>query len=295
MRITSFSDPFNGKEGVYMITLDHLERQLLFRSDKDYVFGVNTLAIGTLKFKVFLLCYVLMDNHLHILVRGRYSECLSYYRWIVHRLTLMLSREYGVRGLLKQDAADVQAVLDPQALLNEVAYLLRNSYKARIDSPFNYRWTPSEVYFNPYLELMRGESFSGSEAAKILLGTHTDIPPYWEHHQGRILNKCFIDYPFVERVVGTGLALFDRVRKYDLESSLALTHGIEERISFTDSEMQEKILVICRHELHVESPHQLPRKDLLHLARTIAKRFACPPKQISRLLGIDQSVLDTVL
>lgn len=95
-----------------MITLDHLERQLLFRSDKDYVFGVNTLAIGTLKFKVFLLCYVLMDNHLHILVRGRYSECLSYYRWIVHRLTLMLSREYGVRGLLKQDAADVQAVLD---------------------------------------------------------------------------------------------------------------------------------------------------------------------------------------
>lgn len=295
MRITSFSDPFNGKDGVYMISMDHLERQLLFRTEMDFVYGVNTLAIGTLKFKIFLLCYVLMDNHLHILVRGRFCDCLAYYRWIVHRLSMMLSRQYGVRGLLRQDAADVQAVLDSQAFLNEVAYLLRNSYKARIDSPFCYRWAPSEVYFNAHLDIMKGERFYGSEAAKAFLGTHTDIPPNWEHHQGKILNKCFVDYHFVERVIGNGLSLFDRLRKYDLESSLALSHGFEEKISFTDSEMQEKILAICRNEFHVDSPHQLPRKDLLYLARTIAKRFACPPKQISRLLGIDPSVLDTVL
>ncbi len=295
MRITSFSDPFNGKEGVYMISMDHLERQLLFRSVKDYVYGVNTLAIGTLKFRVFLLCYVLMDSHLHILVRGRYCDCLAYYRWIAHRLTLMLSKEYGVRGLIKQDAADVQAVNDSQSLLNEISYLLRNSYKARIDSPFSYRWTPAEVYFNEYLDLMKGERFNGSEAAKVILGTHVDIPLSWEHHQGMILNKCFVDYRFVERVVGSGLALFDRLRKYDLESSMALSHGFEEKITFTDSEIQEKILVICRKELHVDSHHQLPRKDLLFLARTLAKRFSCPLKQIARLLSIDPSVLETIL
>ena len=248
--------------------MDHLERQLLFRSEKDYVYGVNTLAIGTLKFKVFLLCYVLMDNHLHILVRGRYCECLAYYRWIV---------------------------LDSRTLLNEVAYVLRNSYKARIESPFSYRWTPAEVYFNNYLDLMKGERFKGSEAAKGILGTHMDIPLNWEHHQGMILNKFFVDYRFVERVVESGIALFDRLRKYDLESSMALSLGFEEKITFTDSEMQEKILAICRNELHVKTPHQLPRKDLLYLARTLARRFFCPPKQIARLLSIDPSLLENVL
>ena len=295
MRIISFSDPFNGKEGVYMISMDHLERQLLFRSEKDYVYGVNTLAIGTLKFKIFLLCYVLMDNHLHILVKGRYSDCLAYYRWVAHRLAMMLAKEYGVRGLIKQDAADVQAVPDTQALLNEVAYLLRNSYKARIESPFCYRWTPAEVYFNTFRDLIKGKRVSGSEEAKAILGTHMDIPHNWEHHQGMILNKCFVDYRFVERAVGSGIALFDRLRKYDLESSMALSHGFEERISFTDSEMQEKILAICRKELHVDSHHQLSRKDLLFLARTLARRFSCPQKQIARLLSIDPSLLETIL
>lgn len=42
-------------------------------------------------------------------------------------------------------------------LLNEVAYLLRNPYKARIESPFSYPWAPFEVYFNPYLPQLRGE------------------------------------------------------------------------------------------------------------------------------------------
>ena len=295
MRIKAFTDPFNGKNGVYMISMDHLERQLLFRNEQDFIYGVNTIAIGTLKFRVFVLCYVLMDNHLHLLLRGRYEDCLAYYKWVLHRLALMLKNHHGIRGLLKGESTDVQAVRDSQGFINEVAYLLRNPYKARIESPFTYRWCPAEVYFNKYLDLMKGERFQNSDSAKKLLGTHTPIPPLWEHYQGCILNKCFVDYRTVERIVGNGLALFDRVRKYDLESAMAQIHGFEEKITFTDSEIQEKILSVCRNELHVESPNQLARKDLLYLARTLAKRFSCPPKQIARLLSIDPSILEAIL
>ena len=295
MRIKEFSDPFKGKKGVYMISLDHLERQLLFRSDQDYIYGVNTLAIGTLKFQVVVLCYALMDNHLHILLLGLWKDCLAYFKWVLHRLSIMMKNRYGIQGLLKEDAADVQAVPDPQALLNEVAYLLRNPYKARIDSPFSYRWSSAEVYFNVNLDLTKGERFKSAAEAQRILGTHIGIPPHWEHYQGRILNKCFVDYRMVERYIENSLAFFDRLRKYDLESAVAQKHGIEEKITFTDSEIQEKILVICRNEYHVDSIHQLTRKDLLRLARALAGRFACPPKQIARLLGLDPSLLDTVL
>ena len=66
-------------------------------------------------------------------------------------------------------------------------------------------------------------------------------------------------------------------------------------MTFTDNEMQEKIQAVCRNELHVNSPHQLGRKDLLRLARTLAYRFSATKKQISRLLGIASDVLDNAL
>ena len=85
------------------------------------------------------------------------------------------------------------------------------------------------------------------------------------------------------------------MRKFDLESVVSQSHGIEETLSFTDTEMQEKILAVCKNEYHVESHNQLGRKDLLLLARTLAHRFSATKKQIARLLGIDPTVLDNAL
>jgi hypothetical protein len=236
-----------------------------------------------------------MNNHLHLLVMGHHEDCLAYFRWVLLRLAQMLKVRYGISSVLKADAADVQYVTDSQMFLNEVAYLLRNSFKAQIDSPFSYPWAPFEVFFNPYLDLIRGERFSSPDVAKKILGTHAVIPKDWEHRDGTLLNKCFVDYRTTEKMIGSGLSLFNRIRKFDLESAIALAHGAEEQLAFTDNEMQEKILTICRNEWHVESPHQLNRKELLQLARALARRFAAPKKQLSRLLGIDPVVLDNAL
>ena len=295
MKIKAFSDPFPGREGIYLFTTEHQLRQLVFRKWEDFTYGVNTLAIATLKYKVKILCYTLMDNHLHLLLKGRYEDCQALFRWVLHRLAQMLKAHYGINGFLKVEAVDVQFVTDSGMLLNEVAYLLRNAYKARINSPYSYPWAPFELYFNPYLDLIHGERFPSADAAKTLLGTHTDIPLEWEHRNGTVLNKCFVDYRYVEKAIGSGLSLFDRLRKYDLESVLAQAHGIEEQLTFTDSEMQEKIQSVCSHELHVQSPRQLGRKDLLRLARTLAFRFSSPKKQIARLLSIDPAILDEAL
>ena len=135
----------------------------------------------------------------------------------------------------------------------------------------------------------------GVRTARRQFGTHVKIPSDWEHDKGRILNKCFVDYRTVEQKIGGNLDFFNRLRRFDLESVVEQAHGIEERLAFTDTEMQEKIRAVCKNELHVESHHQLERKDLLWLAGTLARRFACPKKQIARLLGIDPSVLDQLL
>lgn len=295
MRIYEFKDPFTGRKGIYLFTTDHLERALLFRDGEDFVQGVNTIAFATLKFPVRVLCYALMDNHIHLLISGRYEDCQAFFAWVLHRLARILGEKYGVSGILKLEASDVQAVMDREMLLNEVCYLLRNGYKARIDSPYSYSWAPFECYFNPYLPLLHGKPIPGARAVRRMFGTHVQIPPDWEHVNGRILNKCFVDYRTVEQKIGSSLDFFDRLRRFDLESVVEQAHGIEEKLTFTDAEMQEKIRAICKNELHVLSYHQLEKKDLLWLARTLARRFACPKKQIARLLGIDLAVLDRLL
>ena len=295
MKISEFKDPFSGRRGIYLFTSDHLERTLIFRDHEDYVYGVNTLAIGTRKYEVKLLCYTLMGTHIHLLLAGRYEDCLAFYAWVLHRLAQRMAGRYGVSGILKLQASDVQAVKDREQLLNEVCYLLRNAYKARIDSPVSYPWAPFECYFNTHLPLLHGTPMPGAKEARRMFGTHGKMPPDWEHYQGRILNKCFVDYRTVEQKIGSSLDFFDRLRRFDLESVVEQSHGLENQLKFTDAEMQEKIYALCHKELHVDSHHQLERKDLLWLARTLARRFASPRKQIARLLGIDPSVLDQLL
>ena len=295
MRISEFKDPFTGRKGIYLFTTDHLLRALLFRDEEDFTQGVNTIALATLQYPVKVLCYALMDNHIHLLVSGQYEDCRAFFAWVLHRLARMLEVKHGVSGILRIQATDVQAVTSKERLLNEVCYLLRNVYKARIGSPYSNPWAPFECYFNPYLPLIHGTLMPGVKEAKQRFGTHVKIPSDWEHVEGRILNKCFVDYRTVEQKIGSSLEFFDRLRRYDLESIVEQEHGIEEKLAFTDSEMQEKIRAVCKNELHVASHHQLERKDLLWLARTLAKRFACTKKQIARLLGIEPSLLDQLL
>jgi REP element-mobilizing transposase RayT len=122
MRISEFKDPFTGRKGIYLFTTDHLERSLLFRDDADFVQGSNTIALATLKYPVKVLCYALMDNHIHLLLTGKYTDCLAFFAWVLHRIARMLELKYGVSGILKLQASDVPAVVDRNMLLNEVCY-----------------------------------------------------------------------------------------------------------------------------------------------------------------------------
>ena len=292
-----FEDPFAGKRGTYQFTMSHLEHGVLFRDEEDYVYGVNSLAIGTLKYSVSLLGYTLMSNHFHLLLSGTYTECENYFHFMLRRLIRLLSKKYGVKGLIKADTFNVTAVLDRQTFVNELAYLLRNAYRARLASPHSYRWSSADVYFNPFREQVHGISFCTltQEQKRVILRSHENVPGNWEHANGCILNRFFVDYQKAEKILEDSVSLFDKLRLYDLESAVKMAHGLAESMRFSDSQLQEKIALICRKEYHVESVHQLDRKSLFLLARSLSRRFAATRSQLRRLLGLTDDMLDKIL
>ena len=295
--MAGFEDPFAGKRGIYQFTMSHLEHGVLFRNDEDYIYGVNSLAIATLKHPVILLGYTLMSNHFHLLLSGKYPDCEKCYQSILRRLIHLLSQKYEVKNLIKMDAFNVTAVTDRKTFLNELAYLLRNAYRGRIASPHSYPWSSADVYFNPRLEFTRGVSFSllNQERKRAILKSHIEVPPQWEHINGCILNRYFVDYKNAERILEDSVSLFDKLRLYDLESTVKMAHGLAETVRFSDAQLQEKISLICQKEYHVESIHQLDRKSLLMMARSLSRRFAATKPQLRRLLDLTDDVLDRLL
>jgi len=297
MRPDEFIDPFRGKVGIFHLASDHLESFLLFPDKDSLCYGVNTLALATARSDVSILCYELMSNHLHALLRGTWENCRTFFRWVLHRLAILVGRRDGVSGILRRDGFDVHPVTDDRQLRSEVAYILRNCYKARICSPFSYPWGSIDVYFNPFRDKIPGFPVREMNVAdqRKLFRTREHVPGDYEIHEGRVLNRCFVDYPFVESRLGDSLALFDALRIWDLESSVALSHGAAERLTFTDAELSIRLATICRKEYNADSVHSLDRKSLLSLARTAARRFGTGKAQLARLLNLSADALEKVL
>lgn len=297
MRPKDFIDPFHGKTGIFHLASDHLETLRLFSDRDSFNYGVNTLALAAARFRVSILCYELMDSHLHSLLRGMWTDCWAFFRWVLHRLAIMLAERDGVSGVLPRDGFDVHAIMDVRQLCREIAYILRNCYKARICSPFSYPWSSIDVYFNPFRDVIPGKSVSEMGVLEIrkLFRTREPVPSHYEVRDGRVLNRCFVNYDFVERQLGDSLVLFDALRIWDLESSVEMSHGAAEKIAFSDAELSLRLTTICRNEYHADSVQALDRKSLLALARSAARRFGAGKSQLARLLNVSPDMLEKVI
>lgn len=297
MRPNEFIDPFHGGTGVFHLASDHLETLRLFSDHDSFNYGVNTLALAAARFNVSILCYELMDSHLHSMLRGKWKDCWAFFRWVLHRLAIMLADKDGVAHVLPRDGFDVHAILDDRQFCREIAYILRNCYKARICSPFSYPWGSIDVYFNPFRESFTGRKVSETGVMEVrkLFRTREKVPGHYEVRDGRVLNRCFVDYAYVEKRIGDSLAFFDALRVWDLESSVEMSHGAAEKITFSDAELSMRLTTLCRNEYHANSIQELDRKSLLALARTASRRYGAGKSQLARLLNVSADALERIL
>lgn len=292
MKRSDFKDPFEGRRGCYHFSSSHKETRLIFRTEKDFIIGVNTLALLLPGSGVKIVAYCLMDNHIHILLTGTLEDCLSFYDRVTHRLAQLLRIGNGV---LKKDDVDIVAVTSDLQLKREICYIHRNPYKARIASPDAYPWSSADVYFKTSFPAGRLVKDLGSREKRRLFETRLQIPGNYEYSNGRILNTSFVSYVGAASKFTDSVEYFDFLRRYSLEAEVEESHGIHLTVTFSDAELTERINGICVNEFHVKSISGLNRKELLLLARKAAFRFGAGQAQLSRLLGVGKDVLDRVL
>ena len=262
----------------------------MFTDRQDFIYAVNSLAILLPSEKVQIIAYCLMDTHFHLLLLGVLSDCLAYVDTVLHRLSLQLKT-----GICQTNHLEITPVKDVVHLRNEICYIHRNPYKARMASPQAYPWSSASLYFCPYFE--KGEPIGelGKRDQRKLFHTGLTIKPHMKHRDGLILPTSFVSLTLGQKAFDNSVQYFDILRRYNLEAEVAQSHGIHESITFSDKEMKEKIAIILQNEYHVKDLHQLGRKDLLLLARKLSSRFGVREKQLVRLLGLEPRILQNIL
>ena len=125
----------------FQINSKKLEKELLFRDEEDYIYGMNTVALMLLQFPtVVVYAFVLMSNHIHLLLGGPKKDCEAFYDAVMHRLSLWMKRKYGLTGIVpygKENRTTV-TVNGLEHFIVEVLYVLRNPFKAKICFPGDY-------------------------------------------------------------------------------------------------------------------------------------------------------------
>ena len=110
----------------YHVSSKALEKNDIFHSREDFVTAMNDIALCVLKYDVMILCFCLMSNHFHFVLKGSYRDCYSFANEFKRMCAIrMRDRNGDVAGLkdvdLHFDLLDSQEYLE-----NAIAYVLRN-------------------------------------------------------------------------------------------------------------------------------------------------------------------------
>ncbi len=286
-------DPFQGRIGIFHFCTDALKKKILFKERRDYVYGVNSIAIFAAPGRVEVLCYCLMSNHFHVLLRGRLPDCVRFMRKLLMRLAIYVAARDGEKGGFGMDSFDVTPVTSRNQMKKEIAYILRNPLKARIASPISYEWNSADVMFNPQSGNISGSSLKALtvEERRKLFATREKVPEQFEQRDGKILNKSFVRYELAQRCFQDDMDYFNELKRFNNEAEVEGEHLGQEKLFFTDEELIEKMLLMCRKEYYVSSPAALDRKSLLNMATALRVRFGAGKEQLERILGLDDALV----
>ena len=280
----------------FQINSKKLEKELLFRDEEDYIYGMNTIALILLQFPtVVVYAFVLMSNHIHLLLGGPKKDCEAFYDAVVHRLSLWLKRKYGLTGIVpygKENRTTV-TVNGLEHFIIEVLYVLRNPFKAKICFPGDYQWSSVGMYFSARGRMTgrRASTFTARELRKILK-TNIRVPGNWEITPEGMIIPDFVAWKVVEKAFEGNEAEFLRKLMEPVESRHNQLSGLPMELKFSDQEIAARVQTICRKEFNVDSHLQLARKELFRLCRTLSMRFGTSPDQLQRVVGVDKTELE---
>lgn len=280
-------------EAYYHVCTDGNAVEWLFKDIEDFIEGINRIAICSYSTGVFIVAYILMDNHLHFVLHGSMPNCkrfITSYKMLTGR---WISNKYHIDGHLKHLPTQLILIEDEEQLLETIAYIDRNSIVAGYRFlPCEYPWGSARFMFhnsscsNVHLRTL-GE-FNKDEIHAILK-TWKNLPSDWKmDKQGMLDPKCFIRIDLAEKLFRTPARYLYYLSK-KLEGQVEMKQG-------TKAFIPDKELRTITEKLGVQlfgknSIKELDFNSKIVIARKLRYNYASTPKQIARMLSLEYEII----
>lgn len=280
----------------YHLSTKPLENGLIFECEEERRIASNMMAITAKEFKIEILAFALMSNHFHFIIRGELVDGLTFFRRLKKRLSNYFARR-GRPGTLTGVDVDLEtpAISSLTQLRNEIAYVIRNPYVARVDvNPFAYPWCSGYLYFNPLLSSLSSKSvneLSYKEKRDMTRMTNPILDPRFRARDGMIAAESFVNYKLVEQ-------LFPNARKFtwwvlkNVEAQVETSMRMGERPNLNDDELFVTAQQLSRSEFGRESVKALPFQQRKELGILLKHKWGASNGQIARIAQLDQRTVD---
>lgn len=269
-----------------------LEKEIIFKTDADYIFGMNSIPACMADRDISMHAFCLMDNHVHFIAHGTEEDCGGFIKAYRKRL-------FTLADMSRADIC-MKEIDDTEYLKRAIAYVLRNPPAAGLAVlPTHYRWSSGPLYFNNGNTLTANRPVTdiahmSKRRQQKLFRTRGQLPGHYTvTADGLICPKCYVDYRAVEEIFHSPVRMLYFLSRND-SMEMELTSGILRRARYTDSEMASTVTNLCSEIFSKSSPDALSIDEKYQLADILRKQYGLGIKQLARLTQTSISLLGQV-
>jgi len=279
-----------------------LKEDILFASTEEFIAGTNRIALCLCRLgpdhPVQVICYVLMDNHVHFILYGLEDDCDLFMENYKQTTELWLRHHGKENGPGKCWNIGHWLIADKERLRNTIAYIHRNPTAAGLScSPSGYRWSSACLAFadTDWIRRFgqRVDCISGN-ARKRLLRSKTEIPGEWTLlPDGMIWPGNFVRYRIMEKQFGSV-----QDYQYCLNKRVEEDVNLEMRktsLSLPDGEISARCRAMSEQLFGERQMTRLKVQQRLYLARLLKKETGASAKQIARVVHLKLQEIEPIL
>ena len=274
-----------------------LEKRMIFRNRREFIMGINYVALCHLKCNVRILCFCLMGNHFHFILSGSYQECWKFGNEYKRMCGMMMKRTQESDAGMKDVELQVKEITNMSYLEYAIAYVLRNPVVAgfRI-MPHQYEWGSGDMYFrSSYIASgRRADSFSIKELSR-LLNSNIKIPGHYIIDESGIISPLnYIDYKAVEDIFKHPSRLLGLLSAKK-ETEFEIFMGVADNYTPDIEELKDSVRELIRVEFGVKAVSQLSMEQRVLLCGLMRRNFRASRKQIALITRLNMETINKVV
>lgn len=141
--------------GYYHVMMRGNNRETIFIKKSQKLYFIDSLRALSIEEAIRIVAYALMDNHVHIAVKGEIGNISSAIKKLNIKYAIKYNKDTKRIGHVFQDRYRSEIIVDDKYLLQVVRYIHNNPVKANIvGSPEEYRWSSYNEYKNGHFEIV---------------------------------------------------------------------------------------------------------------------------------------------